>query len=74
MTKKHLNPDSQTDLGDTEKVELEDTDTVDIPTEGDLSPSKMRFIWEGDFSSYQLKAADLRPITRHYKQKIIFKL
>ncbi|HAT3977269.1 TPA: hypothetical protein RG395_002861 [Legionella pneumophila] len=69
MTKKHLNPDSQTDLGDTEKVELEDTDTVDIPTEGDLSPSKMRFIWEGDFSSYQLKAADLRPITRHYKQK-----
>ncbi|HIG0328262.1 TPA: hypothetical protein ACX87D_002156 [Legionella pneumophila] len=69
MTKKHLNPDSQTDLDDTEKVELEDTDTVDIPTEGDLSPSKMRFIWEGDFSPYQLKAADLRPITRHYKQK-----
>ncbi|HAU0672977.1 hypothetical protein SDB20_08810 [Legionella pneumophila serogroup 1] len=69
MTKKHLNPDSQTDLGDTEKVELEDTDTVDIPTEGDLSQSKMKFIWEGDFSSYQLKAADLRPITRHYKQK-----
>lgn len=74
MTKKHLNPDSQTDLGDTEKVELEDTDSVGIPTEGDLSQSKMKFIWEGDFSSYQLKAADLRPITRHYKQKIIFKL
>ncbi|MFO2975949.1 hypothetical protein SCO70_00120 [Legionella pneumophila serogroup 3] len=69
MTKKHLNPDSQTDLGDTEKVELEDTDSVGIPTEGDLSQSKMKFIWEGDFSSYQLKAADLRPITRHYKQK-----
>lgn len=46
MTKKHLNPDSQTDLGDTEKVELEDTDSVGIPTEGDLSQSKMKFIWE----------------------------